>query len=396
MKLLFFILSILFLHIYGQEGSRFFVKNLLIATTKDSFEVVSRTKFGYSIFGVPSSNSSTFNTTKLYIVWIPTDAPMQVRRVVSSSDFTITKKLNIISDDDLAARVDDVGPKPFAGTLDLLIFSLIFDNNLANNSAGFQTPFYFYCAAKLNGLPSLNGDEMIIDNNLDQSGWVTITAHSNTSMAYKEPRARLEPLHPAPFAITLFYYLVVFILLIIFARFEPLKSRSILPFIATIVQFFYLLSDFFAFGFTLEDWHKGYCYVWFFIQQPLIYCIISLSLIQFARYLILLVFQSFKNKIIEVKNTSTASGLKIMLKIFKFTNNPIIYLLYIFIIYLIFAIIFLILLIVNNYDCVNTNIFVEIELYFSIAIIVLYIILGIVDLVLCIPRFIILLLEYQC
>lgn len=371
---LFFFLSIFLLTQQFQAKGNFLTK-----FTDTELQIISKSRYGWTFFAISKSNS-TFANAFCILVWKPTDGDMIFVRVKPGN---LTKlPTELILDDDVSNiyGYKDLTDYPYSSFPNQQNWILGFNST-------FDFPFYFYMATNKQNLPVIfNETEVTYDSTLDEEAWFYIENRTDYTQYFPLPRHRLETLHPSIFGITLGYFVLIFLSLFFFFRFQPLKSRGILPFFATIAQILYLLPDILIYAGTIEIWEKWYCGLSIFFQQPIFLCLLTLNLIQFARYILLLLLQRAKHYIIQNKESTIPKSFSYSMKLLLLLNNPLFHIIFIVLYYAFIVTISLIIYFTNGQSCIKTIAFDVIFNLISLLIILSFIILAIVDFVLFLPK----------
>lgn len=120
---------------------------------------------------------------------------------------------------------------------------------------------------------------------------------------------RIEEYHISSYIITLLIYILLFILLILFRNKQPLKSRSLLPYLSVLSQFFMFIPGFFNYiprDMSLPIYFYSdifYTIIYLYFRFSTISVLLFLSILLFYRYIILLNLNL--KKMIFIKNTQT-------------------------------------------------------------------------------------------
>jgi hypothetical protein len=136
---------------------------------------------------------------------------------------------------------------------------------------------------------------------------------------------RVETLHLASFIIFCAFFLFLLVLLCIFSRCQPLKSRGITPFVGWTASFVYLISKIYVFFFTIEETIIFGCKILYFVVYPITISMFLMIIVHYFRGIVLLFLD--QKKILFIENKIDSSILfkrrNLGFKILKIIIHPI-------------------------------------------------------------------------
>lgn len=334
----------LFLFIFLTHTQSSYFKNFYLSASYDRILVTSRARYGYFYFGIAEKNSTTFdNGLALLLVNTP-GGGIDFTRFQGGNPTNLSKTIIPLGDEIL--DVIDWSGFPIGRFLDDQTF--IIELNYTKFSQKFPLPLKIFLGINLNSQPKSSLDFV---PKFDESEWVIIKNFSLGLELISHPNIRIETLHPSIFAITLFYQIVLCIIIIAFSQFQPLKSRGVYPIFVVIIFTIDLACEVLIF----IPFNSGSFYIFlkYFVKRPLLQTVVFLYSLYFIRFLLLVYLNKRKEKVFFEEKSPT--NIQFKFKLLKYLGT-----FYIAIpIYIIFFIFFEILFVLAYVVEIYTIQFVE-------------------------------------
>lgn len=330
----------------------YYFSNIYFSISYEGFIITSRARYGFSYLAFSKQNNSFENA--LILMNYYNQNQMNTIRFEGNKTLNISKK--VIPLGDLFQSVNDISGYPLGRFLNDQTITFMF--NTTNFHSNFSLPLWVFVGVNLNQLP--NSPVRFIDK-FDESQWIYLDTYSNKMKEMPIPELRLESLHVSIYVITLVYFIIVLIMAIWYTKYQPLKSRGIIPRIIPVVMFVDLFFDFFRF--CPFYFFQFYFIIRYLIKEPLILALLIILLLRFGRYLILFYLNERKENAYFRKDNQTKMQLKF--KILKHLGRwysviSIYFMLYFFIFLFYFMMVLILFLTNNDIDIVRIiNIFLE-------------------------------------
>lgn len=341
----------------------FFLDNIYLSVTQDIISVTSRARNGYFYLGISNNNSSFENGIALIVT--NSNSALDFVFYQGGSDKNLSR--TNISQPLEVKKILDLSGFFFGRFLDDLSFQIEVNKTAYQNK--FPLPFYVFVGYNKNSKPKSPND---FEEKFEESAWLKIPDYHYRAQALVAPLLRIETIHPAVFAFVIFYHLVFALLAIIFSKYQPLKSRGILPILIPLVLIIEVFCDVFTFlPFKIQ---QGYIFINYFIRYPIILAIITIYNVQFIKLLLLFYMNERKQIIFFQKNKPTSMNyrfqfLKYMGKFYVFA--PLFFIFYIFYVIVIVIVYFIEITIKINIVGLTT-ILITLFLFLTSSIIYLY------------------------
>ena len=181
----------------------------------------------------------------------------------------------------------------------------------------------------------------------------------------------LEFLSPYGLIIALLILPLIFTLVFIFRNDQPLMSRNYLPLVHIICQHTFLFAGIPTFIVPLEYFKYNCLLVWIF-QYSMILVIVTLTLLHFWRYLLLLKLQKLRQNCLFELNPKINNSFKFIKYLSRWYVNVAISILS----YIVYCVIFLTVFIISDFKCAG-----DINRYIYNSIILLLSSLGVISLI---------------
>lgn len=335
-----------------------------------------RSRYGYHALAITKSKDN-FKDSLVFVVYLTSTSQMIGRVIGHNSSFPITNTPFSPNGEtyNVTYSVRDINDYPFGFFVDETILRVNF--NRTEFTSVFGNNFTIWVGANNKDYPNSVEDFKV---RFDQNFLVSVNLSNVISYSFislNSPYQRLEILHPSIYAISLFYYLVTFILLIVFSRRQPLLSRSSTPFIGCIAQFLHLLADIPFYFLTFEE-NTYYCVVQYLFQYSFLLIIILTSLLHFFRYVILINFAQ-KKKLFVIKEGEEYGTVNIFFLILKKFEKWYVNVILVVASWVLVSIIFLAIFIITNFQC-NVTIIQYVYVALVALITVLFILVILYDL----------------
>jgi hypothetical protein len=234
--------------------------------------VVVPTSVGWKGFGF--SANRTLDSTALIIISSGGSVYQAMNHSGSlSQDFTTILDANVNSVDSLFG----IGPQ-----YDTLSIFLPLDA-LANQK------FIFYAESR----QPISGNSTPKHDYSETYEFSIINSQSVNCTNFLAP-LRAEIYHPAPYAVVLGIYLILFVLLLGFSSFQPLKSRGLSPFLTVGFLFCQLVMEIKNY-FPIDSPQASLCLYYAYGIFPLIEVIFMMNFLYFVRYFVVINLKDQKN-----------------------------------------------------------------------------------------------------
>lgn len=269
-------------------------------------------RYGYGVLAVSNKNNS-FEDALVFMTYF-TPSNFIINRYVGqkNSTFPLTREIFNSTDpkEQLYLGNMNVNFFPIGYIISDLKYNFYINYTLFEEKFGNQ--FWVYAGINYNQRPNSPTDFQL---RVDEQQLMYIDLTQNYPFYFiVTPYPRIETLHISVFFITLAFYFFIFLLLCIFSRWQPLRSRSSVPFLGCIAQFIFLFVDISQFFITLEQM-RYYCLVLAIIQRPIIGIVVLITLLHFFRYVTIINMNQRKNAIIE--NKEEGGKVKLFFRILK-------------------------------------------------------------------------------
>lgn len=162
---------------------------------------------------------------------------------------------------------------------------------------------------------------------------------------------RIESIHWAYFSVVLAFLIIIFILCLVFSQQQPLKSRGSSPAIACILHIILLFASISKLTLSFEELNQSRCVIDSLVEYPAILLIILISILNFARYLVIL--KSNQQKLIYLSSKETSDVLKLRwpFRLLKFTSHWVFNLVLIAVCYIFLLFLYIIILGSASFNC---------------------------------------------
>lgn len=242
----------------------------------EGFIITSRARSGYSYIAFTKQNTS-FDQGLIFMNYYK-DGRVQTTRYEGGKTLNLSRKA--IPMGKTFEKISDLSGYPLGRFLHDQ--SLTFMFNQSDFHLKYPLPLWVFVGVNLNSPPNTTDD---FEDRFDESYWIYLEYYNNKMKSMPVPELRLESLHVASYLITMLYFVVVLIIAIVYSKYQPLKSRGLIPRIIPIVLFFDLFPDFFRFlPFKAFQFYFIFNY---FIKHPMIVSLLILLILRFGRYLLL-------------------------------------------------------------------------------------------------------------
>lgn len=246
------------------------------------FDAITRGRFGYSFIAISNSNTS-FSNAVIFMLYLKAPYTEVFNRYNGQNgDFYLSNTTNSNTDNIFHSFVANDNLPGIGNIVDDLFVS--FRVNATNFLRRFGTKFTVFVGVnKYNSPSSPSSFVPKLDDAYLFNYDLTVR---ETKPLTGSPLLRYELFHLAIYVLSLIFYIFIFIILIIFAKVQPLYSRSATPFLSTIINFLLLGGGLLSFIFTLTQFQQ-YCLLYNLWEAPLSLSLTILYLLHYARYIIL-------------------------------------------------------------------------------------------------------------
>lgn len=305
--------------------------------------LMTRGRFGFSFYSI---NSYTNSTPLTFITQLNNNGTLSYYRYIGplnncsllqpDKDYTT---FYLTSDNNyypIGKRINDIFSFiKFKGDLFTQYYSQNFNVSVGFSFNKLSTPQNFDI---LSNVDQLIQTQFYVQN-LSQT--YSITAPDST---------RIESINWIYWSIELAFLVIIFILCLLFSKQQPLKSRGSTPAIACIIHIVLFLSTMSRLTMTIEDLERYRCIINAFVDFPIVILIVLISILNFARYLMILKANQRKLLFIKSKSSETPK-LRWPFKVLKIMSHWTFNIFVVIFSYFIITSVFLLILIIGLFDC---------------------------------------------
>lgn len=360
------VLILICMFIYSFQN--YYFNDIYLSLASNSFLITSRARNGFSYIAFTKHNS-TFKNGLILMNYLD-DKGLRITRYEGEDSLNISKK--VIPLGNTFVKIFDNSGYPLGRFL--YDQTIEFTFNETNIYSNLTLPFWVFVGVNLYSKPNSSVD---FNTNFDESNWILIEKLASNVKKLPLPELRLESLHISSYFIALFYFIVVFIISILFANHQPLKSRGVIPRMISIILFIDLLPDFFRLlSFKTYEYHFIILY---FFKNPLIASLLILLILRFVRYLILFYLNEKKEDAYFKKDKPTKMQLKfkILKHLGRWYSVTAIYISIFIFMFLFYSITYLILYLSN----LDPEVVGVIHVIFVIFVMILNLIIILIDMI---------------